>query len=45
MELDEEFIEKIKELIEQKDTDKVKELLSGLHPADMEEGRQGGERG
>ena len=37
MELDEEFIEKIKELIEQKDTDKVKELLSGLHPADIAE--------
>ena len=37
MELDEEFIEKIKELIGQKETEKVKELLSDLHPADIAE--------
>ncbi|BEH00464.1 magnesium transporter [Bacteroides sedimenti] len=35
--MEEEVIEKVKELIEQKDSDMVKELLIDLHPADIAE--------
>ena len=37
MEMDEEYIEKVKGLIEQKDAASVKELLTDLHPADIAE--------
>ena len=34
MEIDEEYIDKVKSLIEQKDAENVKTLLTDLHPAD-----------
>ena len=37
MEIDEEYIDKVKSLIEQKDADNVKVLLADLHPADIAE--------
>lgn len=37
MEIDEEYIDKVKKLIEQKDADNVKALLADLHPADIAE--------
>ena len=37
MELDEEYIDKVKGYIEQKDTENVKALLTDLHPADIAE--------
>ena len=37
MEIDEEYIEKVKSLIEQKDAENVKTLLTDLHPADIAE--------
>ena len=37
MEIDEEYIDKVKGLIEQKDTESVKALLADLHPADIAE--------
>ena len=37
MELDEEYIDKLKVLIEQKDADNLKSLLIDLHPADIAE--------
>ena len=36
MEIDEEYIDKVKSLIEQKDAENVKTLLTDLHPADMQ---------
>ena len=33
MEIDEEYIDKVKSLIEQKDAENVKTLLTDLHPA------------
>lgn len=35
--MNEEYIDNVKHLIEQKDADKVKELLVDLHPADIAE--------
>ena len=35
--MNEEYIDTVKHLIEQKDADKVKELLIDLHPADIAE--------
>ena len=35
--MNEEYIDNVKELIEEKDADKVKELLIDLHPADIAE--------
>ena len=35
--MNEEYIDSVKHLIEQKDADKVKELLIDLHPADIAE--------
>ena len=35
MEIDEEYIDKVKSFIEQKDADNVKALLIDLHPADI----------
>lgn len=35
MEMNEEYIDNVKQLIELKDADKVKELLVDLHPADI----------
>ena len=35
--MEEEYIDNVKQLIEQKDADKVKELLADLHPADIAE--------
>ena len=37
MEIDEEYIDKVKSLIEQKDAENVKTLLTDLHPADIAE--------
>ena len=37
MEIDEEYIDKVQGLIEQKDTESVKALLADLHPADIAE--------
>ena len=37
MEINEEYIDKVKSLIEQKDADNVKSLLTDLHPADIAE--------
>ena len=37
MEIDEEYIDKVKGYIEQKDTENVKALLADLHPADIAE--------
>ena len=37
MEMNEEYIDNVKQLIELKDADKVKELLVDLHPADIAE--------
>ena len=37
MEIDEEYIDKVKSFIEQKDADNVKALLIDLHPADIAE--------
>ena len=37
MEINEDYIEKLTASIEQKDTEAVKNLLSGLHPADIAE--------
>ena len=37
MEIDEEYIDKGKSLIEQKDAENVKTLLTDLHPADIAE--------
>ena len=37
MEIDEEYIEKVRSLIEQKDADNVKAVLADLHPADIAE--------
>ena len=37
MEIDEEYIDKVKSLIEQKDAENVKALLIDLHPADIAE--------
>ena len=36
MEIDEEYIDKVKSLIEQKDAENVKTLLTDLHPADID---------
>ena len=38
--MNEEYIDTVKHLIEQKDADKVKELLIDLHPADIGDYRQ-----
>ena len=35
--MNEEYIDNVKHLIEQKDADQVKELLADLHPADIAE--------
>ena len=35
--MNEEYVDNIKELIEEKDAAKVKELLTDLHPADIAE--------
>jgi magnesium transporter len=37
MEIDEEYIDKVKSFIEQKDAENVKALLIDLHPADIAE--------
>ena len=37
MELNEEYIDKVKDYIEQKDTEHVKTMLTDLHPADIAE--------
>ena len=37
MEMDEEYIDNVKNLIEQKDAENVKALLIDLHPADIAE--------
>ena len=37
MEIDEEYIDKVKSLIEQKDAENVKTLLTDRHPADIAE--------
>ena len=37
MEIDEEYIDKVKSLIEQKDAENVKTLLTDLHPPDIAE--------
>ena len=42
MEMDEEYIDNVKNLIEQKDAENVKALLIDLHPADIAELRDAG---